>query len=183
MRRNDFSRESELIGKDFSEVLERFGGKAAGVMLLDSIVSDREFSLSKNSVNLPIPPYAVLSTSISKELSWILESSKKGLQESIEEDIYPNNISKVADKLGKPSRDCSNIENFLGKIRRLDEPFPSSSGPSYWHLRSSSTVEDWKDDKYFGTFLSKTSGLNYRSGRANRKGMKDDIDHIFCDFF
>ena len=108
----DFKRESEILGSDFNEAIDKFGGKGAGLLLLEKLGGR-------------IPNYVLIPTN----------------SESLEE------------------------------LVDYDEA----------HVRSSTTIEDWRDPEYWGTFLTQCFVKNEfidRSVRYNhahlKQLMKDD---------
>ncbi len=128
MRRDSFERESAFLGRDFASRIKEIGGKAAGLDILQKALDDWGYW------NCGVPEYVVIPTDVYVRVE---ERLKKG--ESIED------ISQEAFAL---------CRKFFPKAAAQVEKDPHAPYYDYdhFHLRSSSQVEDFVDDRYFGTF-------------------------------
>ena len=174
MKRNNFSIESKLLGRDFHGLIEEVGGKAAGIELLRTL-GEKDASLGINRWS--IPDYAILSTKYFKTFENSLLAHKEELSEFMKNNNYYENRKKIY-SLIKDKLNNKEIDNFIQRVKRKKI--------EHLHLRSSTTIEDWKDDKYFGFFKTIESGFslipNCKKERLNFKEIKSSISDLFCDF-
>lgn len=143
LKRNSFELESSFLGQDFNALIEERGGKGAGLMLIEKGM--RHFSsgsgmLYPKSVIIPASFY------------------------SRAERIFLDRLGhKIDYDTIKPLRKNRHLNGILEEAyRKCKRAFPgivsesnSYSAPGWapsFHLRSSATVEDFRDDSYYGTF-------------------------------
>ncbi len=193
VRRTDFSRESAFLGQDFKKLLEETGGKAAGLKLLEKCIE--KFGDYKG--RLGIPKYSVVPTSFWDEAETVL---KRELEDPIawckkHEVLYDaqgeDEVKEalVAITFSKKKLQIPGLAQVVRKIRaNLGRDFvddlraredPESTGE--YHLRSSSTVEDFVDDRYFGTFLS--FGEIPFFSLKDKEGRKSLVGSLLLDFY
>lgn len=173
MKRNDFSIESKILGRDFNGLIEGVGGKTAGIELLMKI--SEKYSLFHR---WEIPNYKVLSTKLCKNLDNHLNLYKDELSDFVCNHNYNENLGKIYSIIKDKLKD-KEIDNFIQRLKR--------EKIEYFHLRSSTTIEDWKDDKYYGTFETKEGSFklmkNYKNKKISSLEIKSSINNLFCDFF
>ncbi|MEK6955835.1 MAG: hypothetical protein AABW52_04200, partial [Nanoarchaeota archaeon] len=107
MKRTDFSRESQIVGRDFNELIRKYGGKAAGLHLAEKIFHDSRNFMSDSPI---IPRSAAITTSlydiaesilknaIPKPLEWYKEKYKNNPSWQVNNDktaILNSDISDV----------------------------------------------------------------------------------------
>lgn len=174
MKRTDFSIESKIIGRDFNELIQEVGGKATGVELLFRL---RE----KCPLGLDIPYCRILSTRTFKTLEKSFLPYKEELIEFVKNHNYTENMGKVFSIFDRSLIE-KDLDNFVVKLSRVNKKYDFRD----WHLRSSTTIEDWKDDKYFGCFKTKQNSFkqmsNYKKRRFSHNGIRSSMDNLFCDF-
>ena len=159
MRRTSFDRESRLLGRDFSALIDREGGKSAGLHLLEAgikrFVQQRRLRTGRRA--LGTVPWHTIPTETYEAAENILREQFKCLND---EEVWQLVYSEC-ELLKYPK-----IKKFIQSIvQECQEAFPEPYQDSLqagapadavpFHLRSSTTIEDFRDDRYFGTFLSK----------------------------
>lgn len=178
MIRTTFDRENELTGEDFANLIERLGGKGAGLKLLEAgLISEFEGKLE-------VPPYSCIPTSIGMKAEqilldtipnpaqWYRENFPKDSQwVETQEDLW-----RVNSHLNEG--DGETLDAFLKnlELNALIKDVLKNYGmndQSPFHLRSSTTTEDFRDDRYWGTFESVEYGTNLQSA----------LLQVFWDFY
>ncbi|MDO8741230.1 MAG: PEP/pyruvate-binding domain-containing protein [Candidatus Woesearchaeota archaeon] len=177
MIRRDFSRESEIMGKDFAALIRKVGGKNAGHRLFAKIQKDleeripeiREFHQLEN-LEIETSYYdrfeEIMLTQFGKPLEWfksLPEETRKigggvidpkddidilkrifcGYKPGQDNQILPNAFIQ----------DFSYIKKILYEIQEMSrKKFTDADDRKEFHLRASTTIEDFVDDRYYDTF-------------------------------
>ena len=153
MQRTIFSEETKILGEDFEEILKRFGGKNAGIKLVEKLVNDYDFYVP-DYVPISTDLYTIAQEILREEIKspneeYIRQEGIKSYHEN-EADTFLNlNLEEI---LLKDPNFKSQIHKELRKIRRKFNPNDSKNEGLKFHIRSSSTIEDFRDDRYYGTF-------------------------------
>ncbi|MBI2129636.1 hypothetical protein HYU07_05330 [Candidatus Woesearchaeota archaeon] len=177
MIRHDFPRESEIIGEDFGALIRRIGGKNAGHRLFAKIQKDLETRIPEikdfyQPENLEIETSyydrfeKIMLTQFGKPFEWfksLPEETRKigggvlnpeddvdilwrisyGYKPGQEYTILPNALIQAS----------PDIKNVLYEIQEMArKKFPDADARKEFHLRSSTTIEDFVDDRYYDTF-------------------------------
>lgn len=130
MRRENFERESAFLGKDFATRIKEVGGKAAGLELLEEALNKWGFW------NCGIPEYMVIPP------SFYVRAQERFLKNEGIEDISQEAFDLCVNHF---PRSAVEVKKDPSKPNYLYDHF---------HVRSSSQIEDFVDDRYFGTFQS-----------------------------
>jgi hypothetical protein len=168
MLRNSFTQESALLGSDFTQRLEEVGGKAAGLELMVAGLARH-----KHSSDFVVPQYAVVPTSFYERSEQLFDEllgdplafyapRASGVdsdlavtpKESLPEFAQLRALDGISRHPHLLLADARVNELFTEMNTVLAQRFPSDArnGGGTFHLRSSSTSEDFRDDRYYGTF-------------------------------
>ena len=158
MRRNSFEAESRIVGQDFGQLIEQEGGKSAGLHLLTKGIPYLRAKGKLRTRDVPCPIGTVkwypVPTRAYRQLEPILGeliSRLDGTKDErlrIRELLYHQEIAKV-------------MREATGQVAKA---FPGYHEDSFrqpiqhiprFHVRTSTTLCDFRDDRYFGTFLTK----------------------------
>ncbi|MEK6948520.1 MAG: hypothetical protein AABX19_04750 [Nanoarchaeota archaeon] len=190
MKRTDFSRESQIVGRDFNELIRKYGGKAAGLHLAEKIFHDSRNFMSDSPI---IPRSAAITTSlydiaesilknaIPKPLEWYKEKYKNNPSWQVNNDKTAILNSDISDVLYTDENFMKELNKNLKNCRRK---FHLYQFDYEYHLRSSSTIEDFVDDRYFGTFttLQRKEVFN-KSKRRGKLPLAADIVELIKWFY
>jgi hypothetical protein len=177
MIRIDFPKESKIVEEDFSKVIKDFGGKAAGLLLANKIFFDRRGdSLLPDSPK--IPKYFVFRTALYEIAERILrEKIPKPLDRYKEE--FPNDNFVESDEEAllrtNVSRILFNDEDFMQELERglrsCRNKFKKDLNykEAEFYLRSSTTIEDFVDDRYYGTFKTLQRKKSFKKSKRGEK--------------
>ena len=144
MKRQKFDEESHIIGGDFSKVIDRYGGKGAGLLLLEGI--GRKKSLFNYVFQLP--RFHLVHTGYYEAIEPILRRNIKSADDLTDRKalLRKRSLKSILEKIAEKCAGAFPEEAGLSR-----NAFAPIIAPSF-HLRSSTTIEDFKDDRYFGTF-------------------------------
>ncbi|MBI4451429.1 hypothetical protein HY642_05625 [Candidatus Woesearchaeota archaeon] len=134
-----FRRESAFLGENFEDIIEREGGKAAGLRLLDAGLS------SFGTFKIPYKPLL-----------------------RVPRYVIPAAVYRGAEPLiagCEDWRENKPLSNYLRRVMndcKREFPYHAVAGnsrysgvePALFHLRSSSTNEDFRDTRLYGTYGS-----------------------------
>jgi len=169
MKRNLFDKETEITGRNFNELINEFGGKTAGIHLLDAGI---RYFLKTGRLKQPPQNQRQLLTFGSNPADSLPFHQIPTTVYKLFEEIMKRNFGSKSDaemhsfRTEEGRRDIDNLNDMWSLIskviRECEEEFPyqvkassNASAPAYapsFHLRSSATSEDFRDDRHFGTF-------------------------------
>lgn len=159
MKRNTFEAESRLVGEDFDKLIDREGGKSAGLHLLrrgiDQFVKAGKL---KTSCAVGTVDWLSLGTDHYVAFEKMLRKLVRKYHSSKDKESFESSAKRILS--GENFRTTIYQMTNLCAKRFESERFASSGvrasgfAPQF-HLRSSTTLEDFKDDRYFGTFSTK----------------------------
>ncbi len=200
MRRTSFPRESEILGQRFDKLIGREGGKGAGLRLLHKL-QEALGSQFREIASLEIPDYGVIPTIHYKRfeeclddlfertapLDWYtsLENTvTRGLRAVPKKDSEAVEILSTYDYDTPPLID--RVLDATPQLRRIvkkgynlaRDRFGDSNGK--FHLRSSTTIEDFVDDRYWGTFET-SQGIDF-FGMEQEREYRNGVYFIFTQF-
>lgn len=180
MKRTSFEAESRIVGEDFNNLIEREGGKSAGLHLLRRGI---DYLIKKGKLDTPRPIGTAKWHSIPTRVYTQLESE---LHQQITED----NIHEIRYLL-----DRGTAKILTQTVNEAEKIFPGACKDSYgtirahmpkFHLRSSTTLCSFRDDQYFGTFLTKCGEPFFACGEGPYEGFiegKNQIFELVLDFY
>ncbi len=167
MKRTIFDRENRIVGRDFSKLIEEEGGKSAGLhLLVDGI---KGFSPKRKQ--LGFSDWHTIPTSKYREFERMLDKSE--VEELLDNPLELLETPSIRNLLEDILQDCEGAfpEEYAYS---LEATAPAWAAP--FHLRSSTTVEDFKDDRYFGTFLTQNSRFFYPMRPSFSEGGKNILE-------
>jgi len=177
MIKTHFSRESEIINRDFSDYISEYGGKAAGLFLARKIFfNNKGYSLIEGSPKIPL--YSLFRTSLYNEAERIIKEKIPQPLDRYKEE-HPNDIFVESDEEALLRTNVSGIlfndENFMKELERGLKPCRenflkySNYQEIKFHLRSSTTIEDFVDDRYYGTFKTLQRRESFKKSKRGEK--------------
>lgn len=195
MQRDDFSIESAVLGRDFARAIRDFGGKTAGILLLQQLIADyhathRNESLWKPEIKVPghaaIPTrmYGNAERLLRRILADPLKTCPKEAYRGEDADDAARAISAqwVEQQLRKDSAFERILEETISGIGRKEIWF---HGVRSAHVRSSTTIEDWRDDRHYGTFPTKIIDVTHDAQHASsqRQAMTSALISLIREFY
>jgi len=127
---------------DFAGLLSEFGGKGAGLKLLQAY----DNLYFEHAGRLFIPRFHLIPTSVYATFENILKSEFPNIKDTPIEEFRKNpNFSRELENLVE-----SSLHAFPDAIKYAEEDGYGNGWPFY--LRSSATIEDFREDRFYGTF-------------------------------
>ncbi len=179
MRRESFDKESKFLGSNLSEIIATFGGKEAGLRVLDRFMSSA--SQRRKFSDVRIPNRLAIDRTSYDDFESILKTELPTLVAAVTREYrYDTGVISDAQALRllsfkehmSPLWDIDSLRVIVdGLLERCAHAFPEelaqssnqqrfspASAPNF-HVRSSTTVEDFRDDTYYGTFTTRCDHL------------------------
>lgn len=145
MIRTNFEKESLLVGENFGKLIEKFGGKGAGLILMDRI--SREHPWIEN-LGGRVPKYHLLPTDYYASIEKIFK--RKGIVlDDLNDEEHILRQRSITHILHTMADECAAA--FPQEAANSKEAWRPVDAEKF-HIRSSSTIEDFVDDRFFGTF-------------------------------
>lgn len=190
MKRNSFEHETIMAREDFDSLIDREGGKAAGLHLMDEGLADFLYDeLGMFGASFGQVPWHPIPTQHYKKVESVL---RKRLQSKSDRDV----INLLYDDGGR--RELLEVPEIKAVIDRVmmgcQRKFPDlhqasleAFAPAHavpFHLRSSTTTEDFRDDRYYGTFLTKErEGFFYTYKGGSFCSGSDNLLELMLSFY
>lgn len=169
MIRNNFETESRIVRADFGKLIERLGGKGAGLKLIDELIR-------KGELHFPMMNYHCVNTAHYVAAEAALNKTVKELEDLEDEALKKNNeFNQVIDAISQELRGA--FQREFAESRQAHAPVSAHQ----FHLRSSTTLEDFKDDRYFGTF--QTAGYEALFWGNNSTCEKGKLIDLIATFY
>lgn len=146
MIRTNFDKESMLVEQDFLALIERYGGKTAGLMLFQKLI-DR---LGSEKL-IKIPPYYPSTTELYNEFEQIVKANG-GVSLFQEKDGNWKELDKITPLLLTSMFNTFKElldEMVIEALRHFQKIGMMVDRKTLFHARISSTVEDFIDDRYW----------------------------------
>lgn len=200
VKRYSFEKESELLGNDFNNSIDIIGGKATGYDMLRKVVGESNYLPPLTTRNMVFTYHHNIDTSFYFRFEKIMDEKLKDPKSFAQEigispdkvnggnDIFrflrePEELKKVPEMVEIFSELMGNLERAFPEHVAFDAQAPSPFYAVSYHVRSSTTIEDFRDDRYKGTFKTVTrKPVLYGANKGFHYGEGDVID-MYVSFY